>query len=81
VFADEGLDVRDLPVGPPGKAEVRSRAVRFVLPYNLKAGVYSVYVSVGSRTGTPRLALPLPDHDSQRRYRLGAMEVTPKPQQ
>jgi hypothetical protein len=34
-----------------------------------------VYVSVGSRTGTPRIALPLPGDDGQRRYRLGSIRV------
>jgi len=51
--------------------------VSFALPFQLKAGVYSVYVSVGSVTGTPEIALPLPDADGQKRYRIGQVEVVP----
>ncbi len=84
VFVDEGFDVRTLPVGPPDHAEVRKQAVTFVLPFNTEPGTYAVYVSVGTRTGTPRIALPLADDDGQRRYRLGTLtvsgdyEVTPR---
>ena len=52
---------------------------QFVLPPAtiLKPAVYSVYVSVGTRTGTPRLALPLSGDDGQRRYKLGEVRVLP----
>ncbi len=42
-----------------------------------KAGVYEVYISVGTRDGTPKIALPLdlPD-DGKRRYKVG--EITLK---
>jgi hypothetical protein len=40
-----------------------------------KPGTYDVFVSVGARTGTPRIALPLPDSDGHRRYRLGKITV------
>ena len=43
----------------------------------LKPGTYSVYISVGTRTGTPRIALPLADDDGQRRYKLGGVRVLP----
>jgi hypothetical protein len=76
VFVDEDFDVRALPVGPPGKSEIRAQDVTTTLPFNLKAGEYEVYISVGSRTGTPRIALALPDSDGQRRYRVGRMLVT-----
>jgi hypothetical protein len=36
-----------------------------------KPGVYDVFVSVGSRDGTPTLALPLANHDGHKRYRVG----------
>ncbi|MGC8785535.1 MAG: DUF4832 domain-containing protein [Armatimonadota bacterium] len=77
VLVDQGLNVKNLPVAPPGKAEpVESRA-SFALPFQLKPGVYSVYVSVGTLTGTPEIALPLPDSDGQRRYLLGQVVVMP----
>ncbi|MCX8037728.1 MAG: DUF4832 domain-containing protein [Candidatus Sumerlaeia bacterium] len=75
VFADESFDVRTLPVGPPDKAEAVTQKVVFTLPYNLLPGEYDVFVSIGTRTGTPRIALPLPDSDGNRRYRLGKMTV------
>ncbi len=34
-------------------------------------GDYALYVSVGQRDGTPRIALPLAGDDGQRRYKLG----------
>ena len=76
VFADERFDVRSLPVAPPGKAEPRDQQATFSLPFNLGPGTYQVYISVGTRTGTPRIALPLAEDDGQRRYRLGTAEVT-----
>ncbi len=41
----------------------------------LKPGTYDLFISVGSRIGTPRIALPLKDGDGCRRYRLGRIEV------
>jgi hypothetical protein len=38
-------------------------------------GDYDVFVSVGQRDGTPTIALPLPDDDGQRRYKLGRMTL------
>ncbi len=75
VFADETFDVRALPVGPPGKAEPRAQNGTFLLPFQLQPGKYDVFVSIGARTGTPTMALPLPGDDGQRRYRLGALDV------
>jgi hypothetical protein len=76
VFVDGGFDVRTLPVGPPGQAEIRAHEAEFTLPFNLGSGTYEAYLSVGTRTGTPRIALPLADSDGQRRYRLGTLTVT-----
>ena len=42
---------------------------------NMAPGDYAVYVSVGRKDGTPVIALPLPDGDGHRRYRLGEMRV------
>jgi len=77
VLVDPDLTVRDLPVGPmDGTGELASEVV-FGLPAALAVspGVHTVFVSVGSIDGTPRIALPLDGDDGQRRYRLGTMEV------
>ena len=78
VLVDEGLNVRSLPVGPPEGAEAVQSRVSFALPFQLKPGRYSVYVSVGTLTGTPEIALPLPGNDGQKRYLLGEVEVAPE---
>jgi len=78
VFTDAAFDVKALPVAAPGQAEARTQDATFLLPFNLKPGTYGVFLSVGTRTGTPRIALPLAGGDGQRRYRLGAVEVTGK---
>jgi hypothetical protein len=88
VFVDEEFDVRTLPVGPPGKAVGAAREVKssgqesrpltaWTLPPAtiLKPGTYTVWISIGSRTGTPRIALPLDNDDGQRRYRLGEIRI------
>jgi len=88
VFVDESLDVRVLPVGPPGKSlavgrqeKESSQADRPLISYTLppepifKPGAYEVFISVGDRTGTPRIALPLAGNDGHRRYRLGKIVV------
>jgi len=76
VFVDEGFDARSLPAAAPGEAPVKDQAAEFALPFNLASGTYGVFISVGTRTGSPRIALPLPDGDGQRRYRLGTIRVT-----
>lgn len=76
VFTDEGFDVRSLTVAPPDQAEARDEAVTFSLPFILKPGRYDVYVSVGRRTGSPKIALPLSEDDGQHRYRVGTIRVT-----
>lgn len=90
VFVDEDFNVRELPVGPPEKAKAISRIqwtegypqedkplLSYTLPpkHILKPGVYDVYISVGDPAGTPSIALPLPDDDGHRRYRLGKINV------
>lgn len=42
----------------------------------LKPGVYTLCVSVGSKQGTPEIALPLA-HGRNRRYPVGRIEVRP----
>jgi len=90
VFVDQDFDVRELPVGPPDQAKTISRRdfgpaveendqprLAYTLPpaHILKPGKYGVYISVGTATGEPMIALPLPDNDGHRRYRLGSILV------
>ena len=86
VNTDETFDLRALQVGPPGQAPVEKRVVRFVVglrhvdPLGAHAppgrpGNYEVFVSVGQRDGTPRVALPLTGDDGQRRYHLGRIRL------
>jgi hypothetical protein len=88
VFTDEEFDVRALPVGPPGQAITVGRGPRSTSqasrppivhrlppPHILGPGTYTVWVSIGARTGTPRIALPLDGDDGQRRFRLGTIMV------
>jgi hypothetical protein len=62
VLTDESLDMRDLKVGPPGKAPVTTWvsafAIGLVAPA-IKPGSYDLFISVGTRDGTPTIALPL----------------------
>jgi len=80
--------VKSLPVGPPNEAASIGREVdahyqadkpliAFALPprHILAPGTYSVYISVGDKIGTPRLALPLENEDGYRRYRLGSIRI------
>ena len=88
VFVDEAFDMRALPVGPPnesvpvGRDDKRPNQAfkpmrEFALPAPtiLKPGSYDVFISVGSRQGTPVIALPLEGDDGQRRYRIGRIRV------
>ncbi len=75
VFVDESADVKTLSVGPPDQAPVLPRTVGFTIPPWVQPGTYDVYVSVGARDGTPAIALPLPDGDGLRRYRLGTVRM------
>jgi hypothetical protein len=84
VFVDEDFDLRSLPVGPPDKAPQKKEKAHFWagLPGKgrrgspfIEPGNYDVYVSVGTRMGTPRIALPHDNGDGHRRYRLGSLRV------
>lgn len=88
VFVDEDFDVRTLPVGPPERAEPVGREMKGISqaskpltayalpPANiLKPGTYTLWISVGTRAGTPKIALPLEGDDGQRRYRLGEIRI------
>lgn len=86
VHVDEDFDFRNLPPGPPDQAPTVRRSARFTValrhvdPMGTHApptqpGLYDLFISVGQRDGTPRLALPLPGHDGQRRYKLGQIRL------
>ena len=78
VLADEHFNARDLVPGPPGAAPAQTHECRFVIgrfaPVT-QPGDYALFVSVGQRDGTPRIALPLANDDGQRRYRLGTITL------
>ena len=78
VFVDEGFDVRTLAVGAPDQAEPTQRNTEFMLPHAslLRPGTYRVFVSVGSRIGTPRIALPLEGEDGEKRYHIGTIRIS-----
>jgi len=75
VFTDESLDARE--IAPDGGK--LGRTTRFRMPESVAPGRYDIFVSIGSRTGTPTIALPHGQHDGQRRYRIGAVTVSPAP--
>jgi hypothetical protein len=75
VLVDDSFDVRSLPVAGAHKAQSRAQKNAFLLPMQLGGGRYELFLSVGTRTGTPRLALPLDSDDGRWRYRLGSMQV------
>ncbi|MBN1506188.1 MAG: DUF4832 domain-containing protein [Sedimentisphaerales bacterium] len=84
VFVDEGLNMRDLPIADPGKAIATNHKATFALPLAtdersrlLKPSDYGIYISIATATGTPKIALPLPNEDGHRRYRLGMLTVLP----
>ena len=77
VFVNESFDMRTLEVAAPEQAPKANTESGHGFAPNVKPGAYDVFVSVGMRDGTPRIALPLNDDDGHRRYRLGKMEVRP----
>ena len=83
VLSDEGLNMRELKTGPPANGPTTTHESEFVvglLAPRTTPGTLEVFVSVGERDGTPRIALPLSKPDGQRRYRLGSLTLrTPKP--
>lgn len=78
LLVEDGFTMRDLQVGPPGKAPVKTLRSEFTIGQiapTTRPGTYDVYVSVGLRNGTPQIALPLPDHDGQSRYKVGSITL------
>jgi hypothetical protein len=87
VNVDDSFDLKALGVGPPDRApeeKLRSRftvSLAHISPLGThqpptKPGLYQVLVSVGTRDGTPQIALPLAGNDGQRRYRVGQIKLT-----
>lgn len=92
VQVDEQSDLRGLEVGPPDRAPVAKLESRSTVAFRhrdprgthappTQPGPYDVFVSVGRRDGTPQMALPLKDGDGQRRYRVGRLVLTSRPQE
>jgi hypothetical protein len=88
VHVDESFDVRGLRVASPGLAPVERLLSRLVVAFRhhdprghhappTRSGDYTLFVSIGSRDGTPTIALPLPDQDGHRRYKVGRIRLLP----
>ena len=74
VLVDEDFPLYQLPVGSSGKADTRTHDAQLQLSrHTIEPGTYDVFVSIGSRIGTPQIALPLGDGDEERRYRIGVV--------
>ena len=81
VLVDESFDVKDLEVGAPGEAPIVRRTARFRIGHvapTTKPGEYDVYLSVGTRDGTPIYELPFGDSDGSRRYKIGRVRLEKK---
>ncbi|MBD3185104.1 DUF4832 domain-containing protein [Candidatus Poribacteria bacterium] len=76
LFVDQDFNISFLPVGPRDQTESKAQSKSFLLPFQLNPGQYDVYISVGNITGTPKIALPLPNNDGERRYKLGVINIT-----
>ena len=83
---DEAFDLKNLKVAPLGEAAVEKRPAHFTVALRhvgpsgshvppVKPGTYGVFVSVGQRDGTPRIALPLPEPDALGRYKVGRITL------
>jgi hypothetical protein len=79
VLTDERFNVRALPAGAKDQAPVKAQRSEFIAgliaPTTLP-GTYDLFVSVGQRDGTPVIALPLKEHDGQKRYKVGVIQLT-----
>lgn len=78
VLTDESLDMRDLKTGPPLTAPTTTLTSQFSIGQigpTTQPGNYDVFISIGTRDGTPQIALPIANDDGQRRYKLGAISL------
>jgi hypothetical protein len=83
---DESFDFRALQPANTNQVFTQALKSRFTVALQLpglkqthtpptKPGWYDVYVSVGTRDGTPQIALPLAEHNGQRRYKVGQIKL------
>jgi rhamnogalacturonyl hydrolase YesR len=78
VLVDEKFNMRDLKIGEPGKAPVTAHESEFItglIAPTTRPGNYDLYLSIGARDGTPKIAMPLEGDDGQRRYRMGSIQL------
>jgi Domain of unknown function (DUF4832)/Beta-galactosidase len=78
VLSDESFDIRSLAVGKIGSIPTTQKDSEFTIGLvapTTKPGSYDLFISVGSRDGTPKIALPLAGDDGQRRYQIGKVAV------
>lgn len=72
------LDKSAEQIGILARAGFRFQASVGVVPKDherIRPGPRDLFISVGLCDGTPAIALPLPNDDGQRRYRLGRIEL------
>jgi len=77
VFVNGEFNLRSLETAAPGAAQEREVRSAHGFAPSMPTGTFDLFISAGRRDGTPVIALPLPDGDGHRRYRLGRMEVIP----
>ena len=75
------LRFRNLQTGPVGNVPEHKLQSSFIVgkksgDSRISLGEYGVFVSVGLRDGSPRIALPLGDGDGALRYRIGTIRLT-----
>lgn len=78
VMTDESFDIKSLKTGPTNQIPEQvhsSQLTAGLIAPTTKPGEYSLYISIGSRDGTPAIALPLANNDGQKRYLLGKITL------
>ena len=75
VLSDESLDMKSLAVNGSPVTEHASRFCCGRIAPTTRPGTYDVFLSVGSRDGTPIFALPYEGDDGGRRYKIGRIEL------
>ncbi len=78
LLVDESFDVRELATSKPNEAPQVERAAKFRIGYvapTTKPGTYDVFISIGTRDGTPVFALPISGDDGARRYKIGTITL------
>jgi hypothetical protein len=88
VNVEESFDVSRLKVAPLGLAPLERLWSQCIVAYRhhdpvgshaapAKPGNYTLFVSIGSRDGTPQIALPLTGDDGRHRYKVGQIRLLP----